>query len=135
MRSFILSLSVGVVALGLLGVLTPDAQAQRFRRRAAYVPVDTYYIPSGDVVVFGPAGTRSFYYMPQANVVTPAAAATPAQAAEAAKAAAATPAPAAAATPDATTTATSAPIMTPAYEPMRFRGRRGGYYARRGYWR
>jgi hypothetical protein len=146
MRSFILSFSLGILALGML---TPDAEAARFRRRAAIVPADTYYVPSGQVFVTGPAGQMlvtgpagqtfvsgsvgaTTYYMPPAGAVTPAAAATPTPAAGAVPAAAA---PATAAAPAAIPTMTSTAVFTPMYDPRWVRTRRGAIVARRGYWR
>jgi hypothetical protein len=117
MRSFILSVSLGVLVLGLLGVVTPEAQAQRFRRRAAFVPVDQYYVLPAQVVGTTPVlttapGVITSYYTGPAQVVTPAATAVATQA------------------PAEVVTRASTEVVTPAPAPV-VRTRTRGIFGRR----
>lgn len=59
MRSALMSVGLGGVALALLGVFTPDASA--WHRRVVVVPATTYYVAPAPVVVT-PAPPATAYY-------------------------------------------------------------------------
>jgi hypothetical protein len=66
MRKLFLTLVLGAVALGLVGLTPSDAQAQRWRWRRGY---STYYYPS--VTYYTPGYSGGYYSTPGYSYYTP----------------------------------------------------------------